>query len=81
MKEKERGKCVLFQNQASLKLKTHLLVRNLSLNNKTNCVILKIMLKFFAGKKDIAIDMYKKGIIELEKGIAIDVGYGQGKFL
>ena len=40
MKEKERGKCVLhvFQNQASLKLTTRLLVRNLSLNNKTNCV-------------------------------------------
>ena len=44
-------------------------------------IILKIMLKFFAGKKDIAIDMYKKGIIELEKGIAIDVGCGHGKFL
>lgn len=42
---------------------------------------MKIILKFFAGKKDIAIDMYKKGIIELEKGIAIDVGCGQGKFL
>lgn len=30
------------------------------------------------GKKDIAIEMYKKGIIELEKGIAIDVAFGQG---
>lgn len=40
-----------------------------------------IILNFFAGKKEIAIDMYKKGIIELEKGIAIDVGSGQGTFV
>ncbi|XP_052058183.1 spastin-like isoform X2 [Mytilus californianus] len=30
------------------------------------------------GKQDIAIDMYKKGIIELEKGIAVDVSSGEG---
>ncbi|XP_063428259.1 spastin-like isoform X2 [Mytilus trossulus] len=30
------------------------------------------------GKQDIAIDMYKKGIIELEKGISVDVSSGEG---
>lgn len=32
----------------------------------------------FAARKDVAVDMYKKGILELEKGIAVDVS-GEGK--
>ena len=32
----------------------------------------------FLGRKDLAIELYKKGIEELEKGIAVDIN-GQGK--
>ncbi|KAK3093436.1 hypothetical protein FSP39_015716 [Pinctada imbricata] len=32
-----------------------------------------------AGRKDQAIEMYKRGIAELEKGIALDVANGQGE--
>lgn len=31
-----------------------------------------------AARKDVAVEMYKKGIMELEKGIAVDVN-GEGK--
>ena len=31
-------------------------------------------------RKDIAVEMYKKGILELEKGIAVDVS-GEGKLV
>ena len=34
----------------------------------------------FSGRKDQAIDMYKRGIAELEKGIALDVACGEGLY-
>ncbi len=33
---------------------------------------------FISGRKDLAIEMYKKGIDELEKGISVEIT-GQGK--
>ena len=38
-----------------------------------------VYVTMFTGKQDIAIDMYKKGIIELEKGISVDVSSGEGR--
>lgn len=31
------------------------------------------------GKKDQAVEMYRKGIDALQKGIAVEVNYGHGK--
>lgn len=31
------------------------------------------------GKKDQAVEMYRKGIDALQKGIAVEVNYGRGK--
>jgi hypothetical protein len=43
---------------------------------KNFCLIIYILF-LFAARKDIAIEMYKKGIRELERGIAVDVS-GEG---
>lgn len=33
------------------------------------------------GRKDVAVELYKKGIVELQKGIAIEIkGQGQYKY-
>lgn len=37
------------------------------------------MFSLFSGHKEIAIKLYKRGIEELEKGIAIDCSHGKGE--
>jgi len=42
-------------------------------------VALILCLLYALGHKDLAIELYKKGISELEKGIAIDCDGGKGE--
>ena len=37
------------------------------------------MYVYFPGRKDVAIELYKKGICELQKGIAVEIK-GQGQY-
>lgn len=42
-------------------------------------LILQFVIFLSAGQKDLAIELYRKGILELEKGIAIDCTGGKGE--
>ena len=49
-------------------------------NYKSNNLWLILIVNLFllAGRTDVAVEMYKKGIVELQKGIAVEIK-GQGR--
>lgn len=46
---------------------------------RLKCFLPRILFILFAGQKELAIDLYRKGITELELGIAVQCWGGRGE--
>ena len=76
-------KCNCFKNPIQknnlLKHKLELLIVLNILNGCQKCFFSYFFLYIFSGQKELAIELYRKGIMELEKGISVECWGGRGE--